>query len=211
MQVPPAHIPPFLPAFPDRHTYCETPDIPRPDPDPTARHLESVENHQEAERALVKLHARAAPEDSILASALPEETEEGATAGMRVDDADNQEPTDAVKSEEAADPWTAAASGHFQELQEPPFPPEDGPEPMAVDKDHRNGDVMIADPQPSLPLIEPESRAQLAAALAPAFQPYDWQIELKGLAATFQNPAYVVVQRSMCLALCKSHPLCMSG
>lgn len=174
-QVPPPHIPSFLVAFPDAHTYQETPDLPRPDPEPAARHQVVMETQQEAERALVKLHARATPGDPVLAQALP----------------DDERPAEARAA--ASDAWAAGPVSGAVSVQAPAFPPE----PEAMDEDVAGTRAPIADalPEQPRPLEDPAARARVLASLAPAFQPWDWQVELSGIAAAFQNPMCVELGR----------------
>ncbi|KAI7842811.1 hypothetical protein COHA_003557 [Chlorella ohadii] len=79
----PDHIPPWLPAFPDRHTYQATPVYPGQEKDPQKRQQQLTEQRQLAETATVRLQARlAADSNLLLAAKLPaaEEAEEAAPA-----------------------------------------------------------------------------------------------------------------------------------
>ncbi|KAL6767521.1 hypothetical protein ACKKBF_B35565 [Auxenochlorella protothecoides x Auxenochlorella symbiontica] len=179
-EAPPAHIPDFLPAFPDRHTYCETHELPLPDADPAARHLAGMEAQQAAEQALVKLHARAAPQDPVLASALPSKEEGPAAAaegGARA------HPDPAVP---ALDPWSAPPLPDDGGPPAPPFPGGTPAEEGATVEDAADADMPDAKPEP---LRDPEVAAALGATLAPAFQPWDWQARLLALAAQAQSQA----------------------
>ncbi|KFM22459.1 Transcription initiation factor TFIID subunit 8 [Auxenochlorella protothecoides] len=177
---PPAHIPDFLPAFPDRHTYCETHELPLPDADPAARHLAGMEAQQAAEQALVKLHARAAPQDPVLASALPSKEEGPAAAaegGARA------HPDPAVPE---LDPWSAPPLPDDVGPPTPPFPGGTPAEEGATVEDAADADMPDAKPEP---LRDPEVAAALGATLAPAFQPWDWQARLLALATQAQSQA----------------------
>eukprot|EP00252_Welwitschia_mirabilis_P027302 TRINITY_DN9337_c0_g1_i4.p1 TRINITY_DN9337_c0_g1~~TRINITY_DN9337_c0_g1_i4.p1 ORF type:complete len:400 (+),score=43.88 TRINITY_DN9337_c0_g1_i4:193-1392(+) len=57
---PPKHIPPWLPAFPDEHTYKNTPVWNDKDPDPRADKMEQAEQRRKAEKTLLNLHKRLA-------------------------------------------------------------------------------------------------------------------------------------------------------
>ncbi|KAK9823474.1 hypothetical protein WJX72_002983 [[Myrmecia] bisecta] len=55
---PPSHIPRFLPAFPDSHTYASTPVFATHDKDARQQLLAASKAKRQAEKAAVKLHAR---------------------------------------------------------------------------------------------------------------------------------------------------------
>uniref|UniRef100_A0A6S8IU36 Transcription initiation factor TFIID subunit 8 n=1 Tax=Dunaliella tertiolecta TaxID=3047 RepID=A0A6S8IU36_DUNTE len=55
-ETPPPHIPPFLPAFPDKHTYVQTPKFPGHEQDPAKQTQMVQQARRQAEKSLVKLH-----------------------------------------------------------------------------------------------------------------------------------------------------------
>ncbi|KDD75466.1 hypothetical protein H632_c671p0, partial [Helicosporidium sp. ATCC 50920] len=67
----PAHIPAYLPAFPDEHTYRDTTQFPGDALDAARRSTHAAEAAQEAEAALVKLAARMEPGNPVLRGAGP--------------------------------------------------------------------------------------------------------------------------------------------
>lgn len=67
---PPPHIPAFLPAFPDAHTYKETEVFPARDQhDPLKRQDDLSYQKQEAQSALIHLQARLQPDNRVLKEA----------------------------------------------------------------------------------------------------------------------------------------------
>ena len=72
-EAPPPHIPSWLPAFPDRHTYMHTVGFPGHDSDPHSVRMRMSEQRQQAEAALVRLGARLLPGNKLLAASLPQE------------------------------------------------------------------------------------------------------------------------------------------
>eukprot|EP00898_Chlorokybus_atmophyticus_P004069 jgi/Chlat1/4663/Chrsp3S05613 len=61
---PPSHIPKFLPAFPDPHTYKSTPVYHKRDRDPQKERVARVQEKRQVEDALVRLHDRIGPNTS---------------------------------------------------------------------------------------------------------------------------------------------------
>ncbi|MEW5313642.1 MAG: hypothetical protein WDW38_005194 [Sanguina aurantia] len=77
---PAAHIPTFLPAFPDKHTYIQTPAYQQHETDATKQQSVVQQGRQQAEQALVQLHKRL--QNSISEVPVDDEAEgTGATAG----------------------------------------------------------------------------------------------------------------------------------
>lgn len=60
---PPAHIPSFLPAFPEKHTYVDTPVFTKHAQDAREQKLALEKGRREAEKALLKLSARIQPKE----------------------------------------------------------------------------------------------------------------------------------------------------
>lgn len=71
-EVPPAHIPSFMPAFPDQHTYLSTPVYPGHDKDPKRVREKLNKQRQSAAKAVINQHARIEQsQGDAAASALP--------------------------------------------------------------------------------------------------------------------------------------------
>lgn len=69
-EAPPPHIPTYLPAFPDAHTYKETAIFPaRNQNDVMKRQDDLTKQREEAQSAFVKLQARLSPDNAVLAEA----------------------------------------------------------------------------------------------------------------------------------------------
>ncbi|KAL3142651.1 hypothetical protein ABBQ38_002960 [Trebouxia sp. C0009 RCD-2024] len=60
-ETPPPHIPTFLPAFPDKHTYVQTAAYAGHEHDPKQQRLAADKARRQAEKSLVKLHDRSMP------------------------------------------------------------------------------------------------------------------------------------------------------
>nr|GMC65167.1 transcription initiation factor TFIID subunit 8 [Ipomoea batatas] len=73
------HIPPWLPAFPDPHTYIHTPTWNERESDPRADKIELVRQRRKAERSLLNLQQRLVCNDLPVASSSeePNDTENG--------------------------------------------------------------------------------------------------------------------------------------
>lgn len=65
-EAPPAHIPAFFPAFPDKHAYVSTELFAAAAPDAARRQLKGAEQRQAGEEALVKLAGRLQPDSALL-------------------------------------------------------------------------------------------------------------------------------------------------
>lgn len=60
-ETPPPHVPAFLPAFPDKHTYVQTAAYAGHEQDPRQQRLAADKARRQAEKSLVKLHDRSMP------------------------------------------------------------------------------------------------------------------------------------------------------
>lgn len=60
-ETPPPHVPAFLPAFPDKHTYVQTPAYAGNEQQPRHQRLAADKARRQAEKSLVKLHDRSMP------------------------------------------------------------------------------------------------------------------------------------------------------
>jgi hypothetical protein len=88
-EIPPPHIPTYLPAFPDAHTYKETAVFPsRNQNDVVKRQVDLTKQREEAQSAFVKLQSRLSPDNAVLTEAAKRDApEEGAAAeaGLSID------------------------------------------------------------------------------------------------------------------------------
>lgn len=123
-EVPPPHVPAFLPAFPDKHTYMDTPVYPCQEADAQARQLKAAEARRAAEQALVRLQARSQPGNRLLA--------EEAAVAVEAERAKGGQDAAGAGGTGGANPFLAAplweqAAAHQQEHAPAAQPPVGGP------------------------------------------------------------------------------------
>ncbi|KAL4452607.1 hypothetical protein ABPG75_008269 [Micractinium tetrahymenae] len=114
-EAPPPHIPAWLPALPDKHTYKATPVYPGHEQDPQKRQMQLTEQRQQAETALVRLQARlAADSNQLLAAKLPNpEAGEAGPAGAAAEEQQQQQANGGAAG--------GAAGGHAAAVASNPF------------------------------------------------------------------------------------------
>lgn len=95
-EAPPPHIPPWLPALPDRHTYVATPVYPGHEKDPQKRQMLLTEQRQQAETAAVRLQARLAADSNQLLAAKLKSSEDASAAAATGQQQEGQEPAGAT-------------------------------------------------------------------------------------------------------------------
>lgn len=110
---PPKHIPPWLPALPDKHTYVATPAFDGHDPDQTKQRKAIARSKRQAEKALVRLRKRATV-DSVTGKG-----GELTTAAVR-DDAGVRQSDTTGNPFLAAPTWEAASSAAAAKLPQSP-------------------------------------------------------------------------------------------
>lgn len=81
------HIPPWLPAFPDPHTYIRTPVWNERVSDPRADKIELAKQHRKAERSLLRLQQQLVSNGSLVASLFAEPDVNG--NGLEISEAEN--------------------------------------------------------------------------------------------------------------------------
>ncbi|MCL7052204.1 hypothetical protein MKW94_011427 [Papaver nudicaule] len=90
-----AHIPAWLPAFPDPHTYIHTPVWNEKARDPIADKTEQARQRRKAERSLLSLQQRLASSGSELPSSVEEDTNQGIDTNpflaLPINSTDNEE------------------------------------------------------------------------------------------------------------------------
>lgn len=106
---PPKHIPAWLPALPDKHTYVATPAFDGHDPDQIKQRQSSAKAKRQAEKALVRLSKRTSNDTATGAAGAAAVGDSAAAAGTLIDSNTSGNPFLAATTWEAASAQAAAA------------------------------------------------------------------------------------------------------
>jgi hypothetical protein len=162
-EIPPPHIPTYLPAFPDAHTYKETAVFPaRNQNDVVKRQDDLTKQREEAQSAFVKLQARLSPENAVLTEAAKRDAPEEEAAKGELAESDPS--TDQVMQDVDQQPTTTMnafnlAPSAWEATVPPPLLPSAITEPSTSSwnwKEHlEKGAILASSGRPLEDAFEP--------------------------------------------------------